>query len=118
MITAIVLGSMILLPVADQQATSMVNGRDLYEWCTSPAGSSEDLFCSLYITGFVNGASISRGGTHAGAICLPPDFTGADGRNYFIRVSKARLEKRPSTLDDESVDSAVGAALSATFPCK
>jgi hypothetical protein len=42
--------------------------------------------CAMHISGFVYGAGEARENSISGIICLPPDFTGADGKALFFRI--------------------------------
>jgi hypothetical protein len=107
--------SLVFLANSARAETPTLTGKEMREWCTSPIGSAQDDFCNLYMAGFVQGAGAATGNSHTGEICLPPNFTGAEGRQVFLRMMRtAGTMNSP----DEQVDTVVGAALAAAFPCK
>ncbi len=84
----------------------------LFEWCASEPGSTLDAYCGFYISGFVNGAGFVTLKSKTGYICLPPNFTGGEGREIFIR--KMRDVPKLATMPADAV---LGAVLSHEFPC-
>jgi hypothetical protein len=98
-------------------AESKFTGRDLYEWCTAKPGTIPDTLCSLYVAGYTHGARAAGGALDA-PFCLPDYLAPLEVRAAYIRmVRTARQTKTPNLLDAESMDIALGGALTIAYPC-
>jgi hypothetical protein len=92
-------------------------GKYLFDLCMSKSDTLEDLFCNLYISGFVHGAMIAAANGKSDALCLPEGFTGDEARAIFLRTMRHLEEPKLSFLMGARADLSLAGALHLAFPC-
>lgn len=97
---------------AQQNLPAALLARELFAKCTNPIRAFEAETCTIYLSAFTHGVIVAQGNSQKGLICFPPNFTGNEAREVFIRM----MRNNPHWLDAR-VDEAVGAAFAAEFPC-
>jgi hypothetical protein len=92
-------------------------GQDLLKLCESK-NAVENISCELYISGFVHGMQLAQ--ELHGTICLPPNLTGAEATEIYIRtlhdVGKG-VPPAHNPFFKESQNAAVAASLGMAFKC-
>jgi hypothetical protein len=100
------------LSLAAPLANAANDGNALFKQCTSAPQTVDSASCILYITGFVHGVNAAS----SGALCLPKDFTGAEGVSIFVRIMRnVRMAEHFGPL---SMDLVLAVTLGMEFPCK
>lgn len=93
-----------------------IDGKTLIKWCTSAPETLGAASCTLYVTGFVNGAEDVLLGTPSNTFCLPKHFTGAEGIAVFLRIM--RNDMIATAVGNQQPDLAIATAFGVAFPCK
>lgn len=98
--------------------STMPNGRTLFNACLSARESTDFTICSMYISGFINGANWQAMGRMSGALCMPPNLTGAEAISAFVRIGRTLQGEELDRIMNADIQIAVGTVLGIAYPCQ
>ena len=111
MIVLVLLG----LPSSRLAASELLpsTAEDLMHSCSGPDVPSGQLWCQLYLKGYLDGLHAEPGSNRIQTVCLPDTFSMDQMRRVVLRW----LENHPEKLNLYTTQ-AVRIALAEAFPCK